>query len=127
MLLTAGFFALAVLLPPHVNTGNQFPVADDEMNLQQSWLMHQLNTTNDVNSSNWFTRNVMANSNFHIAHHLFPNVSYVYAKEVTDTIKKYSLEAGLPYRSYPLLTTFKEHYRLIKTNGQWLDIMEDDM
>ena len=127
MLLSAGSFALTVLLPPHVNTSNQFPVVNDDMKLEQSWLMHQLNTTNDVIESNWFTRNVMANFNFHLAHHLFPNVSYVHAKEITAVIKNYSMQAGLPYRSYPLLTTFKNHYKLIRTNGRWADILEDDM
>ncbi len=127
MLLTAGLFALTVLLPPHVNTGNQFPVADKEMNLSQSWLMHQLNTTNDVTRSNWFTRHVMANSNFHIMHHLFPNISYVYAKEVTEEIRKYNNEAGLPYRAYPMLTTFKNHYKLMRSNARPVNILEEDM
>jgi linoleoyl-CoA desaturase len=127
MLLSAGFFALTVLLPPHVNTSNQFPVVNAEMKLQQSWLMHQLNTTNDVTTSNWITKHIMANCNCHIAHHLFPNISHVYAKEVTAAISKYSMEAGLPYRSYPLFTTLKNHYRLIKTNGRWIDILEEDM
>lgn len=127
MLLTAGLFALTVLLPPHVNTGNQFPMADNEMNLSQSWLMHQLNTTNDVTSSNWFTRHIMANSNFHIVHHLFPNISYVYAREVTEVIKKYNREAGLPYRSYPMVTTFKNHYKLMRSNARPADILEEDM
>ena len=127
MLLSAGFFALIVLLPPHVNTSNQFPVVQADRKLPQSWLMHQLNTTNDVSTSNWFTRQVMANCNYHIVHHLFPNISHVYAKEVTDLIKKYNNQAGLPYRSYPLFTTRKNHYRLIRSNGRWADILEEDM
>ena len=127
MLLSAGFFALIVLLPPHVNTSNQFPVTDNKMKLEQSWLMHQLNTTNDVDTSNWFTRHIMANSNYHIAHHLFPNISYVYAAEISDAIKKYNQKAGLPYRSYPLISTFKSHYKLIKTNGRTIDIMDEDL
>ena len=127
LLLTAGLFALTVLLPPHVNTSSQFPQVNDNLELEQSWLMHQLNTTNDVNESNWFTRHIMANSNFHIAHHLFPNISYVYAKEVTAVIKNFNRQAGLPYRSYPLLTTLINHYRLIKINGQGINILEEDM
>ncbi|MBL0183040.1 MAG: fatty acid desaturase [Chitinophagaceae bacterium] len=127
MLLSAGFFALMVLLPPHVNTSNQFPIVSGDMKLQQSWLMHQLNTTNDVTTTNWFIKYVMANCNFHIAHHLFPNISHVYAKEVTDAIIKYNRQAGLPYRSYPLFTTLRNHYRLIRSNGRWMDILEEDM
>jgi len=127
MLLSAGLFALMVLLPPHVNTSNQFPIVSGDMKLQQSWFMHQLNTTNDVTTSNWFTRYVMANCNFHLAHHLFPNISHVYAKEVTDTIRKYAQREGLNYRAYPLFNTFRNHYRLIRSNGRWMDILEEDM
>jgi linoleoyl-CoA desaturase len=127
MLVTAGMFALTVLLPPHVNTENQFPITNDQLDLSQCWLSHQLNTTNDVGRSTWFTRHVMANSNFHISHHLFPNISYVYAREVTDIIKKYNLQAGLPYRSYPMATTFRNHYKLIKGNARLINILEEDM
>ncbi|MBK7434293.1 MAG: fatty acid desaturase [Chitinophagaceae bacterium] len=127
MLVSAGFFALLVLLPPHVNTSNQFPVADKNLRLSQSWLMHQLNTTNDVRNTNWFTRHVMANFNFHIAHHLFPNIPYVYAKEVTDVIASYCSQAGLPYRSYPIGYTLVNHYRLIKRNARVAEFMEEDL
>lgn len=127
LLVSAGFFALVVLLPPHVNTNNAFPLADENLQLPQSWLRHQLHTTNDVDNNNWITRHIMGNFNYHIAHHLFPNISYVYAKEVTEVIKKHNLSNGYPYRSYPLLFTFTSHYRLIKQNGKALDILDDDM
>lgn len=127
LLLSAGFFALIVLLPPHVNTSNQFPVVDMENSLDQSWFMHQLKTTNDVNGYNWFTRHVMANFNFHLAHHLFPDISHVYAREVTEVISKYNKQFNLPYRSYPLLQTLKNHYTLIKMNRSDFNILEEDM
>ena len=127
LLFGAGLFALMVLIPPHANTGNQFPDVDEHLALKQSWFLHQLVTTNDVNGCNWFTRNVLGNFNFHIAHHLFPNLSYVYAKEVTDVIRSFCKEEGLPYRSFPLLATFLNHYRLIRKNGQVMNIWEEDM
>ena len=127
MLLTAGLFALTVLLPPHVNSNNQFPVADSKMNLKQSWLLHQLITTNDVNTKNWFSRHIMANSNLHVVHHLFPNISYVYAEEITEIIKNYCKHEGLPYKSYSLFKTFKDHFNLIKRNGLSINIMEESL
>ncbi len=127
MLLAAGAFALVVLLPPHVNTGNQFPETDENMQLSQSWLLHQLNTTNDVRESNWFTKFVMANFNFHLAHHLFPNISYVYAAEVTEEIKHYCAENNLPYNCFPIKMTFINHYKLIRRNGGAMDILEENM
>ena len=127
LLVSAGFFALVVLLPPHVNTTNQFPEAGNDGQLHESWFRHQFLTTNDVQCNNWFSRHVMGNFNYHLAHHLFPNISYVYAPEVTAVIRDYALQQGLPYRSYPLWYTFRAHYRLIRQNGQALDILNEDM
>lgn len=127
MLFVAGLFALLILIPPHVNTSNQFPEAGSNLQLQQSWFMHQMLTTNDVTADNWFTRHVLGNYNYHIAHHLFPNISYVYAKEVTAVIRDFCRTHSVPYRTYPLGYTFVQHYRLICNNGRALELLDDDM
>lgn len=127
MFFVAGFFALFVLLPPHVNSNNQFPEVGENQDLPSSWFMHQLQTTNDVVQENWFTQYIMANFNYHLAHHLFPKVSYLYAKEVTQEIKDFCKENDLPYKSYSIWKTLKDHYRLIKSNGVEFDIWQEDM
>lgn len=127
MLFVASILALLVLLTPHVNDTNEFPKVEDENQLSNSWFMHQLVTTNDVTTSNCLTKFLMANFNFHIAHHLFPNISFVYAPEVTKIIKNYTDEHDLPYRSYSLTTALKYHYRLIKSNSVTIDLFEEDM
>jgi len=113
-------------LPPHANTENNFPVVEHGK-LPSSWLIHQLVTTNDVTTNNWFTTYCMGNFNYQIAHHLFPNISYAYAKEVTAAIEEYATCYCLPYKTYPLLTALKNHYLLIKKNGMDMDFFEHDM
>lgn len=127
MFFVAGIFALFVLLPPHVNVNNQFPEVGEDNKLANSWFLHQLQTTNDVDQENWFTRNIMANFNFHIAHHLFPKVSYLYAKEVTEEIKGFCQERNLPYKSFSVWKTLKDHYRMIRNNSNQFDIWQEDM
>ncbi|WP_349630835.1 fatty acid desaturase [Aquiflexum sp. TKW24L] len=127
MFLVAGIFALFVLLPPHVNINNQFPMVGIKHTLPNSWLKHQLLTTNDLLEQNWFTRYAMANFNFHIAHHLFPNVSYLYAQEVTAEIEKFCLEQGLGYKSISIWKSLRDHYRLIKSNRVETPIWEENM
>lgn len=117
LLACTGVLALAVLLPPHANTGNTFPVLDAENNLSSSWLIHQLVTTNDVSEDNFLTRHVMGNFNYHVAHHLFPNLSSVYAPEVTEIIRNYTREHNLPYHTLPFLTCLKNHHALLKANA----------
>ncbi len=114
---SGSILAMVILLTPHVNYDNEFPVMDDNGNISISWLRHQLITTNDISNTNWFIRNVMGNFNYHLAHHLFPRISSVYAPEVTQLVKTFLQENDLPYRSYPLGTSFKKHYQLIRGNA----------
>jgi linoleoyl-CoA desaturase len=120
-------FALLSLLTPHVNEKNQFPLPDTNGQLEVSWFEHQFITTNDVSLNNWFTRNFMGNFNFHLAHHLFPNISSVYAPEMTSEIRKYAEENGFEYRSYKLRNALYYHYKLIKANANNEDFFEEDM
>jgi linoleoyl-CoA desaturase len=126
MLIVAGIFALIVLLPPHANIKNDFPLVKNGA-LDNSWFIHQLITTNDVTTSNWFTQHMMGNFNYHLAHHLFPKISHAYAPEIAKMIKEYAIQFDLPYRRYTLSAALKYHYLLIKKNGIPQDFFEEDM
>ena len=127
MFLVAGIFALFVLLPPHVNINNQFPLVGENHTLPSSWLRHQLLTTNDLLGQNWFTRYAMANFNFHIAHHLFPKISYLYAEEVTKEIEEFCQEHGLGYKSISIWKSLRDHYHLIKCNRNDTPFWEENL
>jgi linoleoyl-CoA desaturase len=124
---TASILALMVLLPPHANTGSEFPLPDNGNSLPDNWFMHMLKTTNDVSQDNWFMRFFMGSFNYHVVHHLFPNVNHAYAPEVTARLQQYAKEYGLPYKKYPLFTTLKKHYLLLKQNRFEHNIFEEDM
>lgn len=127
MMLTGSLLALLVLISPHANTENGFPLPDEDNRMASSWFLHQLQSTNDVVQDNWFTRFFMGNFNYHIAHHLFPHVHHVYYPEVTKIIAEEARRHSLPYRSYPLVTTLVNHYRLLKQNRMPEDIFEETM
>ena len=127
MLLTGGVFAMLILLTPHANATNAFPLPNSSGELPWHWLQHQFKTTNDITMNNWFSRNLMGNFNFHLAHHLFPNISSVYAPEVTRVIEEFANTHKYSYRSYGLLSALKSHYELIKSNALSFDFFEDDM
>ena len=109
--------AMLVLLTPHANVENAFPEPGRDGDFENSWFMHQLSTTNDLSTSNWFTRNFMGNFNYHLSHHLFPHVSSVYAPEVTEEIRGFLQEHNLPYKSYPIGVSLIKHFQLIKRNA----------
>lgn len=127
MMLTASIFSLIVLLSPHANTHSEFPLPDEHNQLPYNWMMHMLKTTNDVQSDNWFTRFCMGCFNFHVVHHLFPNVNHVYYPEVTNLLKDYAARYQLPYKSFTLGASLKHHYQLLKRNGVTENIFEETM
>ena len=127
MIFTASIIALLVLISPHANTENEFPLPDADNRMEKSWFLHQLYNTNDVREDNWFTRFFMGCFNYHIAHHLFPHVHHVFYPEVTRIIQEEAARHNLPYRIYPLLTTLKNHYKLLKQNRMPENIFEETM
>jgi linoleoyl-CoA desaturase len=108
---------LVILLPTHANSGNEFPVPDENCQLPTTWLRHQFLTTNDVHSENFITKYVMNNFNFHLAHHLFPNISSTQIIKVTQIIKQFAAEHNFPYKSYSFSKAIQLHYQLIKKNA----------
>lgn len=116
-IITASLMAMLILLTPHINSGNEFPTINKQGEIPISWLHHQLIVTNDISTCNWFTRNVLGNFNFHVAHHIFPRISSVYAPEVTAEVEFFLLVHNLPYRTYSLGRSFRMHYQLIKANA----------
>lgn len=127
MLFTASVFSLMVLLSPHANTGSAFPEPDEENSLPHNWMMHMLYTTNDISHDNWFIRFFMGCFNYHVAHHLFPNVNHIYYPEVTELLKEYAKMYNWPYRQYTLSVSLRKHYRLLKENGVKENIFDETM
>jgi linoleoyl-CoA desaturase len=127
MLFTASVFSLMVLLSPHANTDSVFPLPGEDNQMPHSWMMHMLVTTNDITHDNWFTRFFMGCFNFHVVHHLFPNINHIYYPEVTALLKQYVARYNWPYREYSLGTSLGKHYRLLKENGVTEDIFEETM
>jgi linoleoyl-CoA desaturase len=127
LLFTASIASLMVLLSPHANTESSFPLPDEENKFGHSWMMHMLMTTNDITHDNWFTRFFMGCFNYHVVHHLFPNVNHAYYPEVTNLLKEHASKYGLPYRQFSLLTSLRNHYRLLKNNRQVENIFEETM
>ena len=127
MIFTASIMALLVLISPHANTENEFPLPDENNQLERTWFLHQLYNTNDVKEDTWFTRFFMGCFNYHIAHHLFPHVHHIFYPEVTKIIEEEAAQNDLPYRSYPLFTALANHYKLLKQNRMPENIFEETM
>ena len=127
LVFTASIVSLIVLLSPHANIHSEFPQEKKDGVMPYSWFMHQLRCTNDVSDDNFFIRFFMGSFNYHIAHHLFPNINHTYYPEVSRIIEDFSIRHDLPYRKMSLLDSLKGHYLLLKANGYRENIFEETM
>jgi len=117
MLFSASVFSLIALLTPHVNNHNSYFKNHENKTIQTSWFQLQLATTNDIAVNNWVTRNLLGNFNFHLAHHLFPKISNVYAPEITNVIRTFARKNQLNYRTYSIINCLKSHLNLLRANS----------
>ncbi|MFZ5970825.1 MAG: fatty acid desaturase family protein [Bacteroidota bacterium] len=115
----AGFILAIIFQPAHVIEGTEFPLPDDNNQLENNWAIHQLlTTTNFGNKSRWFSWYV-GGLNFQIEHHLFPNVCHVHYRKIADIVKTTAHEFGLPYKtSRTFVGALAGHARLLKQLGQ---------
>lgn len=127
MMFTASITSLIILLSPHASLNSEFPEANKDGEFEHAWFVHQLKVTNDVSWDNWFTRFFLGNFNYHVAHHIFPNIPSAYLPEVTAKIEKFARANDLTYRKYSLVDSLKGHWLLLKNNAYHENIFEETM
>jgi len=95
----AGFMLAIIFQPAHVVEGTEYPLPDENRNMETNWAVHQLlTTTNFANNSKWFSWYV-GGLNFQIEHHLFPNICHVHYPKIAGLVRDTALEFGLPYKT----------------------------
>lgn len=93
----AGLILGAVFQAAHVVPTSEYPLPDEEGNVENNWAIHQLLTTSDFAPKNqllsWYTGGL----NFQVEHHLFPNISHVHYKKLSPLVQRAAEKYNLPY------------------------------
>jgi len=114
----AGFILAIIFQPAHVTSDSEYPMPDDELNLENNFAIHQILTTkNFANKSGWFSWYV-GGLNFQIEHHLFPTICHVHYKNLSPIVEATAKEFGLPYhRETTFAQALWEHAKSLKHFG----------
>lgn len=119
MQMAGGFVVALIFQLAHLVEQASFPKPDENGVIYNQWAVHELLTTTNFGTNNPFLNMVCGGLNFQIEHHLFPYISHVHYKKVSEIVKKTAEEYGFPYFENP---TFYEavcsHVRLIKRLGR---------
>ncbi|MAO07970.1 MAG: acyl-CoA desaturase [Alteromonas sp.] len=115
---TAGLILSVVFQLAHVVEETDMPMPDETGTMKNTWAIHQLFTTVNFSTNNkivnWFTGGL----NHQVEHHIFPNISHIHYKKISEIVKSTAQEFNLPYHEYE--TTRKAivaHFKHLKQMG----------
>jgi linoleoyl-CoA desaturase len=114
----AGFILATIFQPAHVMPRTDFPLPDDQGNMENKWAIHQMLTTVNYAPNSKIFSWYVGGLNYQVEHHLFPNICHVHYKKISEIIKKTAAEFNLPYYSEPsYLAAIREHGKYLYTLG----------
>jgi linoleoyl-CoA desaturase len=115
----AGFILAIIFQPAHVIDGTEYPVPDDDGQLENNWAIHQLHTTTNFGRKHRAFSWYVGGLNYQVEHHLFPNVCHVHYRAIAPIVEQTAHEFGLPYKSKETFASaLVAHFVLMKKLGQ---------
>ena len=93
----AGLILTTVFQLAHTVEGTSHPLPDEDGNIENSWAIHQVNTTVNFARHNKWISWYVGGLNFQIEHHLFPRVCHVHYPALAPIVKATAEEFGLSY------------------------------
>lgn len=96
----AGVILSVVFQLAHVTHESVTMPAPEDGQLKNIWAIHQLKTTANFGTRNrivnWFTGGL----NHQVEHHIFPHISHIHYKKISEIVKKTAREFNLPYHEF---------------------------
>lgn len=92
--------------------------------MDNTWAIHQLQTTADFARNNRFLGWFIGGLNFQVEHHLFPTICHVHYRPISEIVKKTAEEFGLPYHDQKtFFSALRSHLRTLKHFGQAKEVI----
>jgi linoleoyl-CoA desaturase len=118
MHLTAGLILGVVFQLAHVVEGPEHPIPDDRGNMEDAWLVHQMETTSNFATGNRLLTEYVGGLNYQVEHHLFPKVCSVHYPAIRDIVREVAAKYGVPYYQQPTMwAAIRSHYRTLKRHA----------
>lgn len=114
MHLVQSVFLLFTFFMTHHVLETTYPPTNEEGIIQASWLMNQVQSSNDMHPFSWIANFFLGGFNNHIAHHLFPQIHHIYYPQLSRILYRVLEE----YHIRPNQTTYLggalSHLRLLQ-------------
>ena len=92
---------------------------DEQYSVENNWAIHQLRTTANFAKKSTFFAWYIGGLNHQIEHHLFPNISHVHYRKISEIVKEITEKYDLPYYVQTnFLKAVINHYRMLPIRHQ---------
>lgn len=114
----AGIILTVTFQLAHTVENTTHPLPDENGTIENTWAIHQLNTTVNFSRKNKLISWYVGGLNFQVEHHLFPAICHVHYPAIAPIVKQTAEEFGIPYlENETLLDAVGSHVQLLKKFG----------
>jgi len=115
---TAGIILGVIFQLAHVVEETDHPTENSEGNIENTWMIHQLETTSDFAHENKLLCWYIGGLNYQIEHHLFPKICSVHYPQISSIVRRVAHNYDVPYNYHETLgIAVKSHYKTLKEFG----------
>ena len=115
---TGGLVLSSIFQTAHVVPTSEYPMPDEDGELDNNWAVHQLYTTSDYAPKSTIFSWLVGGLNYQVEHHLFPNISHIHYKNISKIVHAKAKEYGLPYHvNRSFATALWQHIKMLKLLG----------
>jgi linoleoyl-CoA desaturase len=116
---TAGIILGIIFQLAHVVEGTEHPTENAEGNIENAWMIHQLETTSNFAHGNKLLCWYIGGLNYQIEHHLFPKICSIHYPEISPIVHRVAKKHGVPYHYQETFgKAVRSHYRTLKKFGK---------
>lgn len=114
-----GLIISLVFQSAHVVSDASFPLPNEQGNMEDERLAHQLATTCNFSPNSKIFSWLVGGLTNQIEHHLFPHISHVHYKKIAPIVEQTCREYGLPYyKNGNFLSAIAKHFKMLYLLGQ---------
>jgi len=118
MHLLVGLLVSVVFQIAHIMPTMEFPLPNDEGEMESNWYRHQFDTTTNFSPKSNILFWLIGGLNYQIEHHVLPDVCHVHYKNISGIVAQTAMEFGVPYHVKPTLAlALGDHVKMLKTLG----------
>ncbi|NNF02048.1 MAG: acyl-CoA desaturase [Bacteroidia bacterium] len=116
---TAGMILSLIFQTAHVMPDCEYPVVNDEGIIENSWAVHEMQTTSNYAPKSRVFSWLIGGLNYQVEHHLFPSICHIHYKHISKIVAETAAEYNLPYHSQTnFVTAVWNHVKMLYRLGR---------